>query len=292
MIATAPAAIMAAHAPAVVAADDGLTALYRKLEYFPTPPWAGRAIGEALRALDPEGCAVAWEPACGQGHMAAALAGSFLQVVATDIHDHGTAWQARTADFLDPELMTAGADFWPCAGVHGVDWIVTNPPFGVAADFVRLGLARAARGVAVLCRSGWLDSAGRWPHFYGEDAPCDLELAFFDRVSMALGRWEPRSTAKGGSTATPYSLFVWFADGARPAWLSAAQAAVRAGPMGHGIVTLAIPPGTKARLTRPDDARLWGAKADAPLFDDFCGAVVSADALDPTRPDDGEADHA
>jgi hypothetical protein len=36
------AAVMAARAPDQVEADDARTALYRKLEYFPTPPWAAR----------------------------------------------------------------------------------------------------------------------------------------------------------------------------------------------------------------------------------------------------------
>lgn len=265
---TGAGSVMAQHAPAEVAADDARTALYRKLEYFPTPPWAARAGGELIRALDPAADWV-WEPACGEGHATHGLRDHFGQVYATDIHDFGGPYQRGPAlDFLSPEADR----------IDQADWIVTNPPFSKGVDFVEAGLRRARRGVAVLARSGWLDTQGRYPFFFGRATPCDLELPFFDRVPMSLGRWEPRSTEKGGSSATPYSWFVWFQPVARPRWVRQAQAVLRAhlplrlpgaaapiaGMASHAIVTIGIPPGTKARLTRPEDARDWGAKAVGP----------------------------
>ena len=53
------------------------------LDYFPTPPWATRALfRHVLPALDVDGICSVWEPACGEGHMAAVIeefAGSFSQ---------------------------------------------------------------------------------------------------------------------------------------------------------------------------------------------------------------------
>ncbi len=79
--------VMADHAPAEVEADDPRTALFRKLNYFPTPPWATRAGAEALRALDPT-AVVLREPACGEGHMAGPLAETFT-VYPSDVHRYG-----------------------------------------------------------------------------------------------------------------------------------------------------------------------------------------------------------
>ena len=52
------------------------------LDYFPTPPWATRALIEHVIVPDlcPAGdvyTASVWEPACGEGHMARPLAEYF-----------------------------------------------------------------------------------------------------------------------------------------------------------------------------------------------------------------------
>ncbi|HEY3694085.1 hypothetical protein [Phenylobacterium sp.] len=234
-------AVMAARAPELVEADDSRQALHRKLEYFPTPPWAARAGGELIARLD-AGPWQAWEPACGEGHMAHGLADDFARVHASDIHDHG--WDGQHGPPLD--FLGRDADVFTEA-----DWIVTNPPFGLAAEFVQAGLRRARRGVAVLARTTWFESAERYPLFFGE-TPLSVFAPFFERVPMALGRWEPK-----GSTATAYAWFVWMKpstsrDSTTP-------------------IVKPIPPGTRHRLTRPDDARLFGAKAGAPLFDEVSG---------------------
>jgi hypothetical protein len=191
---TGSSAVMAARAPDLVEADDALTALYRKLEYFPTPPWAGRAGGELIRFLDP-GAASVWEPACGEGHMAAPLAEQF-EVTAGDIHPFG---YGRVGDFLSDELN----------GAVDADWVITNPPFGTAAEFVRTGLARARRGVAILQRLQFLETPGRYRLLYGAE-PMTVLAPFAERVPMTLGRWDPKA-----STATGYAWFVWI-KGASP----------------------------------------------------------------------------
>ena len=102
---------------------------------FPTPPWATRALmehvierGEYTQRLS------CLEPACGAGHMAKALAEYFGEVVATDIHPYG---YGQVADFTS-SLYPAGA----------FDWVITNPPFKLAEEFVFRALPIARRGVA------------------------------------------------------------------------------------------------------------------------------------------------
>jgi len=236
---------MAAHAPAVVLGDDEQTARFRRLEFFPTEPWAARAGGELIKRLDPL-AAWAWEPAVGQGHMAYGLADYFERVFGTDIHNHGSPWQlGEPLDFLSP-----AADRFDQA-----DWIITNPPFKPAAEFVRLGLKRARRGVAIFARSGWLETIGRYDLFYGAQ-PLTIEAPFFERVCLKLGGWDP-----DGSTATPYSWFLFMKPEAEPPAVRDLRRT-----LGAASVALPIPPGTKARLTKPEDARLFGRAKPAPLF--------------------------
>lgn len=249
-------AVMAQHAPTAVEADSDQVKLWRALEFFPTPPWAARAGGELINAIDPpQGREKwwAWEPACGEGHMAHGLKDYFDYVYATDIHDHGWAGQhGPCLDFLAPASDA----------VDQIDWIVTNPPFGKAAEFVAAGLRRAKRGVALLARTALLESAGRYPLFFGADGikgPASLYAIapFFERVPMKLGEWDPKA-----STATAYAWFVWMQPGA-------------AADMSHKTRRLIglrpevwpIAPGTRERLTHAKDARLFGVKADTPLFD-------------------------
>ena len=73
----------------------GLTAVMARrreppdaLDYFPTPPWATRAMfRHVLPALGIEATGHVWKPACGEGHMAAVIAEFTPTVIASDIFD-------------------------------------------------------------------------------------------------------------------------------------------------------------------------------------------------------------
>ena len=140
-------AVMEARAPASVERDDAVTALYRALDYFPTPPWAARAGAELVQRLDPLAKTV-WEPACGEGHMAGPLA-EYFSVFASDIHPHGFG---LVEDFLQPSLERRA---W------SADWVITNPPFKDLSGFVSRGLEVARSGVAMLLRTAAVESGGR-----------------------------------------------------------------------------------------------------------------------------------
>lgn len=243
---------MADRARGDVEADDARTAMLRRLELFPTPPWAARAGGELIHEIDPPPPGAqqwtCWEPACGLGHMAHGLAPYFWAVQATDIHDHGGPLQhGPPLDFLSP-----AADV-----IDGVDWIVTNPPFGHAAEFVAAGLRRAKRGVAILARVSLLESATRFAMFFQGEHRLFAFAPFIERVPMTLGRWDPKA-----STATAYAWFVWVKRG------RSAVGLVR----GERPEVWPIAPGTRDRLTRPDDARDWATRGAAPLFEGLDGA--------------------
>ncbi len=212
------------------------------LDFFPTPPWAARAGGELIRSLDPDAL-TCWEPAAGAGHMAHGLAAYFPIVIQSDIHRYERRVDpicARIADFLDP-----ADDFIPAGDV---DWIVTNPPFARGEEFVRRAWDIAGRGVAMLLRLSFLEGGARHKLLY-DDCPLTVVAPFAERVPMTKGRWDPNA-----STATAYAWFIWLkpeVSGDLPCW-----------PTLRGIA-----PGAKARLTHPDDARLFAELADAPLLD-------------------------
>jgi hypothetical protein len=226
-------AVMEQRAAASVETDDEQRALYRKLEYFPTPPWAARAGAELISAIDPKAQSI-WEPACGEGHILYPLREYFEpgKVIGTDIHSYG---HGSTYDFLSSVRLP----------LSGIDWVMTNPPFPKAAEFVSRGLDVADRGVAVLCRMAFLESATRYPLLFQGRHPLTVMAPFIERVPMQLGSWDPQ-----GSTATAYAWFVFSKCGAAAA-----------------PIIMPIPPGTRTRLTRPDDAARFGARTSSPLFD-------------------------
>ena len=115
------------------------------LDYFPTPPWAARALCEHLGHWGGIGAESAWDPACGEGHMARPLAEHFARVEASDIHDYGLGHPV--GDFLAGGLLPS----WEPS--ETVDWIITNPPFNRAAAFAKRGLELAKTGVYLLVRT-------------------------------------------------------------------------------------------------------------------------------------------
>ena len=159
------------------------------LDMFPTPPWATRALCEGLIergfSLDKQTC---WEPACGMGHMARPLAEYFEAVFSSDIHDYG---HGNVQDFIAPyDGPTA-------------DWIITNPPFRLAEQFALTAIKRARSGVALIVRTAFLESVGRYERLFEPHLPAFI-LQFCERVPMHRGRLEQH-----GSTATAYCWIVW-----------------------------------------------------------------------------------
>lgn len=165
--------------------DSPLVATYRRLSFFPTPPWVSRLGAELLLTEIPTARRI-WEPACGQGHMVKAIRPYFSSVLATDIHDYDRGY--GVFDFLgDDPPRKAPAD------------IITNPPFPLGQEFVEHGLS-IGRSVSCVCRLAFLESRGR--HELMDQLTVIAPLT--ERARMTLGRWEPKR-----SSATVYAWFIW-----------------------------------------------------------------------------------
>ena len=160
------------------------------LDDFPTPPWATRALLEHI--IERGGYTntlTCLEPACGAGHMAKVLKEYFGEVGAFDIHEYG---YGDVGDFTQ-DIYEAGS--W--------DWVITNPPFRLAEEFVLRGLQIARRGVAVLVRTVFIESVGRYERIFVPHPPTRV-AQFTERVPMVKGRLDRRA-----STATGYAWVVW-----------------------------------------------------------------------------------
>lgn len=183
------------------------------LDDFPTPPWATRAfIGEVLKpfGVDVAGKTV-WEPACNRGYMARPLAESFGYVLTSDIADYGWTGQQAIGSFLGnrfhhPEHGLEMAFDAP-------DWIITNPPFNKAAEFVRHALSIAKEGVAIIIRGAFLEGAERFDDLYSVHMPW-IVAQHVERVAMVRGKFDPEA-----ASATAYSWFVWRKDWAERHYL-------------------------------------------------------------------------
>lgn len=185
-----------AHRADNVEDADPLVAFLRSLDYFPTQPWAARALAELVLRIDPRARS-AWEPACGEGIMAHGLADYFDRLVMSDIADYGVG--GLTVDFMAPDAQAPGGP---------VDWVITNPPFkdGMAEAFIRLARQRARRGVAVLVRLGMLETVGRYSLWTGPDRAA-LACPFAERVPILLGDCDPDDRS-----AAAYMVAIWLND--------------------------------------------------------------------------------
>lgn len=166
------------------------------LDDFPTPRWATRAlIEEVLQDINVAALSC-WEPTCGRGFMADTLKEYFARVHSSDIFRFG---YGEVLDFIDPGARTSDKDRQELK----VDWIVTNPPFRLAEEFVRVALATAQSGVAMLVRTGFTEGAGRYRRLF-RDSPPMIMAQFVERVPILKGRVDPRA-----STATSYCWLIW-----------------------------------------------------------------------------------
>jgi hypothetical protein len=163
---------------------------------FPTPPWATRALVEHVlgnkKTLVSQTCL---EPACGAGHMAKVLSEYFRDVHASDAYDYGYGIKR---DFISHPFET-----------NSVDWVITNPPFRLGEEFILKALNIARHGVAILARTVFLESVGRFERIFRDQPPTKF-AQFVERVPMVKGRLDIKA-----STATGYAWLVWEKSGSQ-----------------------------------------------------------------------------
>lgn len=152
----------------------------KPLDFYNTPPDVTIAL---MRWLDLPPCTI-WEPACGDSIMANAIESFGHTVLRSDIRE-------------DIPLGMPGVDFlqtsMPC------DAIITNPPFMLAADFIR-SAASKANVVALLLKSQYWHSKSRTTLFRETKPSAVLALSW--RPDFLFG-------AKSGSPTMDVLWTVW-----------------------------------------------------------------------------------
>ena len=175
------------------------------LDYFPTPPWATRAL--LTHTLKLRGAEVR-EPCAGGGHMAKVLEEFNNTVIATDIEDYG--YCPGGVDYLNTPM-------------DKTEWMVTNPPFNRAQEVIEKALSETTVGVAILIRSAFTESVKRYNTLYSVNPP-SIIAQYTERVAMCWGRYDH----KAGSYI-PYSWLIWLHDHEGPTefkWIPPSKAAL------------------------------------------------------------------
>jgi hypothetical protein len=157
--------------------DSGFERKERDL--YETPEWVTMALLDA--GMRPP--SVVWEPASGSGKMVRALGILDAEIVGSDIHE--------------------GQDFFSTEPPCGCDAIITNPPYGQAADFIQrsIALMQPSFGqVAMLLRTDFDHARTRGNLFAGHTA-FSRKLVLTKRI-----RWFEDST---GSPSFNHAWFIW-----------------------------------------------------------------------------------
>lgn len=113
----------------------------RDNDFYPTPPECTVALLNFLeeRFLIKPGDTI-WEPACGDGAMSSVMQSKGYSVIGTDI-------------IYGQDYLTFDIDSDP-------DWIITNPPFSVAQEFISRSASKK-KPFALLLKSQYWHSAKR-----------------------------------------------------------------------------------------------------------------------------------
>lgn len=165
------------------------------LDDFPTPPWATRAL--IKHVINPERVKekICWEPAANRGFMSRPLNEYFGYVIESDIHDYAGIG-IKPTNFLETDISRDA----------NISWIITNPPFNKAQQFIEKAQKIATDGVAMLVRTSFLEGVMRYQTMFMKNPP-DIVAQFAERVPMVKGRCDARA-----STATSYAWLVWYID--------------------------------------------------------------------------------
>lgn len=143
-------------------------------DYYPTPPEATKAILDFLE-LDKD--QKIWECACGEGHMLNVIRNEGYDVVGTDID--------------------SGVDYLEADTPEDVDFIITNPPFSLAKEFIIKSFERGLP-FAFLLKSQFWNAKSRYSLFYAHPPTYILPLT-----------WRPDFLFKTRGSGSPLMDVMW-----------------------------------------------------------------------------------
>jgi len=166
----------------------------RELDFYPTAAWATEALLERVpiagRVL---------EPCCGAGDIVTVLNASD-RIREVHVNDIDKQWVREPADATNARYWRSRQ--WDTATP---DWVVTNPPFGVAHKIVPLAWETARVGVAMLLRLTYLEPCEGRAGWLARHPPD--KLIVLPRISF---------TGEGKTDLATCAWFVWCHN--EPVW--------------------------------------------------------------------------
>jgi hypothetical protein len=154
---------------------------------YPTPSWVTETVIPHLKALNVTSI---WEPAAGEGGMAAAFARAGFSVTATDL--------SGGVNFLD-EMARLHA---------GCDAIATNPPYGLqgklAERFIEraLDLTRSSQGAVAMLLKVDFDSGLTRRRFFADCRAWMTKLVLLRRIEWF-------KSANGNTPSDNHAWYIW-----------------------------------------------------------------------------------
>lgn len=163
-------------------------------DFYATDPKTVRAFLDVAK-FNFENVQSIHEPCCGQGHLVEAILPYFKDSI------------VASTDLIDRGYGIGGEDFLNCDLEVKADLIITNPPFSLVNDFIKVGLERTNRYLVYLCKIQLLETVGRKELL--ENSP--LKYIYVHSKRQATWKNGEPLDPNGKSWATTMCLawFVW-----------------------------------------------------------------------------------
>ena len=160
-------------------------------DYYATPEESTKALLAVEDIIYP-----AWEPACGEGHIAKLLKDPILGVevvVATDLVDRGYG--------------KGGIDFLNTCAVADAQTIITNPPFNLFQEFAEKALSIAKSKVILFGKLQALEGVKRAT--FMEKSPLKTIYVFKNRQNPLRNGSAVDENGKPWASTMAFAWFVW-----------------------------------------------------------------------------------
>lgn len=135
----------------------------RENDFYSTPDFATEALLEREIFYGD-----VWEPCCGSGSISKILQKHNFQVYSSDLVERG--FGDINIDFLIAEKRSAN--------------IITNPPYSLAEEFLFKAKEASEHKIALLLRTAFVESAGRYDLFQDKKFPLKKILQFSKRINF------------------------------------------------------------------------------------------------------------
>ena len=167
-------------------------------DFYATPP---SSVEDLLNNYKIEGNSF-YEPCVGQGHISKVLKQHFpnAKIVETDLIYRGVG--IGDVDFVKTDVLSN------VLGNKKVDWVITNPPFKYAKEFIQKSLDITNKGVTMFLKISFLETTSRKEFL--QNSPLKYVYVFSKRQNpMKEGLELNPLTGKKWSSTICFAWFIW-----------------------------------------------------------------------------------